>query len=112
MYFRKKYVLETIIFVKFWLNEEIIWFQAADSSAYDLNSDMTSEPNLQTIYEYFGDNGNIQSGLAADERDWFVLNGKKFRIFSGSLHYFRIHPDHWRDRLRKYRAAGLNAIDV
>ena len=73
---------------------------------------MSAEVPLQTVYEYFSDNGNIQSGLVADERDWFKLNGKKFRIFSGSLHYFRVHPDHWRDRLRKFRAAGLNAIDV
>ena len=52
------------------------------------------------------------SGLVANDRDWFELNGKKMRIFSGSLHYFRVHPAYWRDRLRKYRAAGLNAIDV
>ena len=56
--------------------------------------------------------GDISSGLVANDRDWFELNGKKFRIFSGSLHYFRVHPDYWRDRLKKYRAAGLNAIDV
>ena len=66
----------------------------------------------QTVFEYFSNHGNIQSGLVADERNWFKLNGKKFKIFSGSLHYFRVHPDHWRDRLRKFRAAGLNAIDV
>ena len=67
--------------------------------------------NLQTVYQYFEGDG-INSGLQAEERDWFELNGKKFRIFSGSLHYFRVPPAHWRDRLRKYRAAGLNAIDV
>ena len=67
--------------------------------------------NLQTLYQYFEGDG-INSGLRAEERDWFELNGKKFRIFSGSLHYFRVHPAYWRDRLRKYRAAGLNAIDV
>ena len=67
--------------------------------------------NLQTVYQYFEGDG-INSGLRAEERDWFELNGKKFRIFSGSLHYFRVHPAYWRDRLRKFRAAGLNAIDV
>jgi hypothetical protein len=67
--------------------------------------------NLQTLYQYFEGDG-INSGLRAEERDWFELNGKKFRIFSGSLHYFRVHPAYWRDRLRKFRAAGLNAIDV
>ena len=67
--------------------------------------------NLQTLYQYFEGDG-INSGLRAEERDWFELNGKKFRIFSGSLHYFRVHPAYWRDRLRKFRVAGLNAIDV
>lgn len=66
---------------------------------------------LPTLYQYFTE-GDISSGLVANDRDWFELNGKKFRIFSGSLHYFRVHPDYWRDRLKKYRAAGLNAIDV
>ena len=70
-----------------------------------------SKQELPTLYQYFTE-GDISSGLVANDRDWFELNGKKFRIFSGSLHYFRVHPDYWRDRLRKYRAAGLNAIDV
>lgn len=65
----------------------------------------------RTSYEYFTEDG-IESGLVANDRDWFELNAKKFRIFSGSLHYFRVHPAYWRDRLRKYRAAGLNTIDV
>ncbi len=56
----------------------------------------------QTLYEYFSE-GGIASGLVADNRDFFTLNGKELTIFSGSLHYFRVHPDYWRDRLRKYR---------
>jgi hypothetical protein len=67
--------------------------------------------DLPTSFQYFTGNG-IVSGLKADNRDWFELNGKQFRIFSGSLHYFRVHPTYWRDRLRKFRAAGLNTIDV
>lgn len=95
-------------FFYFWKTSFFQFFEPSDSAA-DM---MSYEKQLLTVYEYFSDNGNIQSGLVADDRDWFKLNGKKFRIFSGSLHYFRIHPDHWRDRMRKYRAAGLNAIDV
>ena len=72
---------------------------------------MNQSKDLQTLYQYFSGD-QIASGLRAEERDWFELNGKKFRIFSGSLHYFRVHPEYWRDRLRKFRAAGLNAIDV
>ena len=40
------------------------------------------------------------------------LNRKPIRISSGSIHYFRVHPAYWRDRLRRLRAAGLNAVDT
>ena len=42
----------------------------------------------------------------------FLKDGKAFRYVSGSLHYFRIPREYWEDRLRKVRAAGLNAIQV
>lgn len=55
---------------------------------------------------------DIVSGLIADDPDDFELNGKRMKILGGSLHYFRVHPQYWRDRLRKYRAAGLNSISM
>ena len=30
--------------------------------------------------------------------DDFVLDGQPFRILSGALHYFRVHPAQWADR--------------
>ena len=42
----------------------------------------------------------------------FHLNGSPFRILSGALHYFRIVPDYWPDRLRKLRALGLNTVET
>ncbi|XP_065200399.1 beta-galactosidase-like isoform X1 [Planococcus citri] len=42
----------------------------------------------------------------------FLKDGKPFQYVSGSLHYFRVPRVYWRDRLRKYRAAGLNAIST
>ena len=35
----------------------------------------------------------------------FSLDGKPMTILSGAIHYFRTHPDQWRDRLEK--AQGL-----
>ena len=40
------------------------------------------------------------------------LNGKDLRIISGAIHYFRVHPGYWRDRLRKLRATGANTIET
>lgn len=34
------------------------------------------------------------------------------RLLSGALHYFRIHPAQWEDRLAKARALGLNAVET
>nr|CAD7264350.1 unnamed protein product [Timema shepardi] len=44
------------------------------------------------------------------ENDQFLLDEEPFRYVSGSLHYFRVPRVYWRDRLRKLRAAGLNAV--
>ncbi|CAG2110045.1 unnamed protein product, partial [Medioppia subpectinata] len=65
---------------------------------------------LQTNYEYYTA-GGIKSGLKADTQD-FVLNGKKISLISGSLHYFRLPQEYWKDRLLKFRAAGLNAVQT
>jgi beta-galactosidase len=42
----------------------------------------------------------------------FLLDGEPFRILSGALHYFRVHPEHWADRIRKARQLGLNTIET
>ncbi|WP_433259526.1 glycoside hydrolase family 35 protein (plasmid) [Streptosporangium sp. CA-135522] len=42
----------------------------------------------------------------------FRLDGEPFRLLSGGLHYFRVHPAQWADRLRKARLMGLNAIET
>jgi beta-galactosidase len=44
--------------------------------------------------------------------DGFRLDGEPFRIISGGLHYFRVHPEQWADRLRKARLMGLNTVDT
>lgn len=70
--------------------------------------------NKRTLYQYFSDveNGGIRSGLVANNNRSFTLNGKEITILGGSLHYFRVHPMYWGDRLAKMRAAGLNSVDV
>jgi beta-galactosidase len=42
----------------------------------------------------------------------FILDGKPFRILSGAMHYFRVVPEYWRDRLEKLRAFGLNTVET
>ncbi|XP_063959616.1 beta-galactosidase-1-like protein 2 isoform X1 [Lytechinus pictus] len=40
----------------------------------------------------------------------FVLNGEEVTILSGSMHYFRVVPEYWEDRLRKMKSGGLNTV--
>ncbi len=49
--------------------------------------------------------------LTYKEND-FYLDGEKFRILSGTIHYFRVPKEYWRDRLLKLKACGLNAVET
>ncbi|CAJ0588403.1 unnamed protein product [Cylicocyclus nassatus] len=53
---------------------------------------------------------NSPSFVVDYAKDRFLLDGEPFRYISGSIHYFRVHPTYWRDRLYRIRALGLNAI--
>jgi beta-galactosidase len=44
--------------------------------------------------------------------DDFLLDGQPFRILSGALHYFRVHPEQWADRIAKAKLMGLNTIET
>lgn len=39
-------------------------------------------------------------------KDNFYLDGKPFQIISGGIHYFRVVPEYWKDRLEKLKAMG------
>jgi beta-galactosidase len=63
----------------------------------------------------------LNSHVFADERntpivtiegDHFVRDGKPFQIISGAIHYARVPPAYWRDRLQKARAMGLNTVET
>ena len=42
----------------------------------------------------------------------FLLDGQPHRILSGALHYFRVHPKLWADRIHKAKLMGLNTIET
>lgn len=45
-------------------------------------------------------------------KDDFYLDGEKVKIISGSIHYFRIVPEYWRDRLEKLKMLGCNTVET
>lgn len=42
----------------------------------------------------------------------FYLNNKKIKIISGAIHYFRVVPEYWKDRLEKLKALGCNTVET
>ncbi|XP_070479628.1 beta-galactosidase-1-like protein 3 isoform X13 [Equus przewalskii] len=57
---------------------------------------------------------NRSMGLQTESRvgsnPYFTLEGHKFLIFGGSIHYFRVPREYWRDRLLKLKACGFNTV--
>ena len=45
-------------------------------------------------------------------KDTFYLDGSPVQIISGSIHYFRVVPEYWRDRLEKLKAMGCNTVET
>lgn len=42
----------------------------------------------------------------------FIKNGTEHQVLAGSMHYFRVHPEQWRDRLQRLVDMGLNTVDT
>lgn len=45
-------------------------------------------------------------------KDEFYLNEKPVKIISGAIHYFRVVPEYWQDRLEKLKALGCNTVET
>ncbi|MER5185004.1 glycoside hydrolase family 35 protein [Streptomyces sp. NPDC002896] len=61
-------------------------------------------------------NIDATAGAATSALTWrggrVYRHGVPHRILSGALHYFRVHPDLWRDRIRRLADLGLNTVDT
>ena len=42
----------------------------------------------------------------------FLLDGEKYTVLSGAIHYFRTVPEYWEDRLTKLKACGFNTVET
>lgn len=51
------------------------------------------------------------SVFSYNEKD-FLLDGVPFTVLSGAIHYFRVVPEYWEDRLKKLRACGFNTVET
>ena len=42
----------------------------------------------------------------------FLLDQKPFKVLSGAIHYFRVHPDDWYHSLYNLKALGFNTVET
>ena len=54
----------------------------------------------------------MEQRVLRTEKQQFLLEGEPFRILSGAIHYFRVVPEYWKDRLLKLKAMGLNTVET
>ncbi|XP_058400695.1 beta-galactosidase-1-like protein 3 [Diceros bicornis minor] len=52
----------------------------------------------------------LQTQSTVGSNPYFTLEGDKFLILGGSIHYFRVPREYWRDRLLKLKACGFNTV--
>lgn len=45
-------------------------------------------------------------------KEEFYIDGKPFKILSGAIQYFRLHPDQWRETLYNLKALGCNTVET
>ena len=46
------------------------------------------------------------------DKEAFLIDGKRTKIISGAIHYFRVVPEYWYDRLAKLKACGFNTVET
>lgn len=46
------------------------------------------------------------------KKEGLFIDGKRVKLFSGAMHYFRVLPEYWDDRFSKMSAAGFNAVET
>jgi beta-galactosidase len=42
----------------------------------------------------------------------FYMDGEKYTVLSGTIHYFRVVPEYWEDRLKKLKSCGFNTVET
>ncbi|GAV90568.1 Glyco_hydro_35 domain-containing protein [Cephalotus follicularis] len=73
-------------------------------------------PSLSSHSISHNHNSNRHKKLSARKfeitEDKFWKDGQPFQVIGGDLHYFRVHPEYWEDRLLRAKALGLNTIQT
>jgi len=92
----------------------LLWLSLFSTSNSSGHADITDiSGNDGVLSGLFGRKSNLRTsqGVGLEVKNGsFYLDGKRFRIISGSFHYFRTHPEQWKDRLVRMKAAYVNTV--
>ncbi|XP_059456534.1 beta-galactosidase 17 isoform X2 [Corylus avellana] len=69
-------------------------------------------PSLSSHSNHHSQHKKVTTGKFGIANDMFWKDGKPFQIIGGDLHYFRVLPEYWEDRLLRAKALGLNTIQT
>lgn len=62
------------------------------------------------VFQNNGRNSLMNNFKIKDRK--FLYNDEEVRLISGSIHYFRVVPEYWRDRLEKLKNCGFNTVET
>ncbi|XP_064650723.1 beta-galactosidase-1-like protein 2 isoform X2 [Lineus longissimus] len=96
-----------------------ITFGAGELSKASLQNPSEAQQQIENLHDQraikvgqiIKDKPQIREGLMYKDAK-FYLEGKNLKIMSGAMHYFRVHPVYWLDRLKKIKACGLNTVET
>ncbi|KAL9235469.1 hypothetical protein vseg_010227 [Gypsophila vaccaria] len=77
---------------------------------FSLLAVLTSISAVNSLSHHRQEKLNVRKFEIADDMFW--KDGVPFRIIGGDLHYFRVLPEYWEDRLMRAKALGLNTIQT
>lgn len=63
-----------------------------------------SNGSYARYFWFRGDRFVVKSDASSSEQETL--------LFCGAIHYFRLHPNSWKDRLLKLKAAGFNCVET
>ncbi|XP_062156120.1 beta-galactosidase 17 [Alnus glutinosa] len=69
-------------------------------------------PSLSSHSNHHSQHKKVTTRKFEIANDMFWKDGKPFQIIGGDLHYFRVLPEYWEDRLLRAKALGLNTIQT
>ncbi len=80
-------------------------------SGVGMDSAIGDEPDAGSGDPGSGPGAQVYESIAVDERG-FVVNGEYTILRGGTVQWFRMPEEVWDDRLRRFKAAGFNTIEM